>query len=220
MLAHAPPRVLLRAIRLALVFILAVTLSSSGIAQAASMVFDFTFENDGTLTNPPFGTLTVNETATDKLTLTIDVDNTKLGTGADVHEFGFMLNFAGAIMLAGGDALSLTPNAKVQGRNSFFDYVAGFGTGSPQLEPATFTIMGTGLNLMALQGAGLSTQNNKPNDAQFMAHIQGTSPLDPGSESIGGVYPSPVPEPTSALLFGVGGLIVRSALRRRRESRT
>lgn len=174
------------------------TLGIASVGNAASVTQEFTFENDGDLNSPPFGTLVIDEVAADQLKFTITIDS-QLGPDRDVQSFGFMLDFDGATLVAGSDALSLATDAMVQGRNSTFDYVASFGNGAPILNPVMFTIEGVGLDLRAIFDAGFSSQNNKP-DAQFMAHIQSTG-TTPGSESIGGNY---VPIPGAVWMFGSG----------------
>lgn len=190
----------------------AVMLLAAGDANAAAITQDFTFENDGDLTNPPFGTVMIDEVATDKLKFTITV-NSKLGTNPDNHKFGFMLDFSGATLVAGGDAVWLKTDKKVNGRNSIFDYVVSFGNGGAKINPAMFTIMGPGLDLTAVYNAGISSQNNKP-DAQFMAHIQNTGTIE-GSESIGGSY---VPIPGAVWLFGTGLVALAGFARRKRAA--
>ena len=125
-----------RLARIAVLALLGLLLSGASVARALPMVFEFTFENDGDLTNSPFGTVTVNGDAADRLTFTIDLDKTKLGAAADIHEFGFNLDFVGAITLdpdptvIDGVTLSLSSNAKLRGRNSRFDWVIGLGNGT------------------------------------------------------------------------------------------
>lgn len=174
-------------------------------ADAASISQNFTFENDGDVTDAPFGTVLIDEVAADQLKFTITI-NSKLGPDPDIHEFGFMLDFAGATLVAGGDALSLGTGGSIAGANRTFDYVADFGNGGAvKLNPAMFTIAGSGLDLSAIYSAGIARQNSKP-DAQFMVHIQntggsGASSGVGGSEALGGNY---VPIPGAVWMFGSG----------------
>lgn len=195
--------------RVSLVSAICVLLITS-VANAASLTQDFTFENDGDFNSPPYGTLVIDEVETDQLKFTITIDS-QLGPDRDVQSFGFMLDFDGATLVAGGDALSLATDAMVQGRNSTFDYVASFGNGAPILNPVIFTIEGVGLDLSAIYDSGVSFQNNKP-DAQFMAHVQSTG-TTPGSEAIGGNY---VPIPGAVWLFGTGLVALAGFARRKR----
>ncbi|MGI9329931.1 MAG: VPLPA-CTERM sorting domain-containing protein [Gammaproteobacteria bacterium] len=126
----------------------------------------------------------------DQLSFQVNADTSVLGAGADVEQFGFNLDFSGAVsLISGTNSASISEDDKVKGRNSNFDYVVDFGQGQPFFQSVEFIIEGTGLDLSDLLNAPLSMQNNKP-DAQFMAHIQSTSTTG-GSESIGGVVPVP-----------------------------
>ena len=222
--------------RYILTAVLLAWLSGTNLVLASIQTYQFTFENDGNLSAlPPYGSLMVDDAIADQLKFTIDVDNAKLGAGADVEQFGFNLDFAGAVSLVppgtfGGVALSLDTNKKVKGRNSFFDLLVDFGQGTPVLEPVMFAITGTGLDLTALDILDVSTQNNKPN-ANFAAHVQNTSATtndnsNPDSESIGGLYypmtdpggdpdpdPGTVQEPTSLLVWSLLAVVVANSRR-------
>ena len=169
----------------------------AGGAHDASVSFDFSFENDGDLFASSFWTVTVSDEVTDQLSFQVSANTAVLGSGADVEQFGFNLDFAIAVTLVSGtNSATLSQDDQVKGRNSDFDFVVDFGQGQPFFASVEFVIEGTGLDLAAFLNSPVSTQNNKP-DAQFMAHIQSTS--TPGnSESIGGV----VPIPAAAWLFG------------------
>lgn len=184
--------------------------------HAAPVTYFFTFENDGDLVydpSNPFGTLTIDDSVVDKLTFTIDIETSILGPDSDIHEFGFMMDFSDALVfdpdptVISGVTVDFKTGGnsdKVQGRNSVFDYVVDFGSGTPYLNPVTFTLAGAGLDMTAITSAGISTQNDKEN-AQFMVHVQSTT-TNSGSEALGGLYQpaSPVPEPTTMILFGAG----------------
>jgi hypothetical protein len=166
-------------------------------APAAGATFNFSFENDGDLFASSFGTVMVSDAVANQLAFEVSADTSVLGAGADIGQFGFNLDFAGAItLLSGTNSATLLEDASVNGRNSNFDFVVDFGRGQPFFSSVTFIIEGSGLELGAFLGAPVSTQNNKP-DALFMAHIQSTS-THGGSESIGGV----VPVPAAFWLFG------------------
>jgi hypothetical protein len=172
------------------VLLLAVAALFGGALHAATIELNFSFENDGDLSDPSFGTVLVSDDEVDRLSFEINVDTSVLGIGADVEQFGFNLDFANSIaLISGTNSAQITQDDKVKGRNSIFDYVVDFGQGQPFFSTVEFVIEGMGLDLSNLLGAPVSTQNSKP-DAQFMAHIQSTS-TPGGSESIGGVVPVP-----------------------------
>lgn len=219
----------MRNFRVCLCVIAVGTLSLLGLpAQAAYVESFFTFENDGAVTDPPFGTVRFEDgVGANKLKVTVDIDNIKLGAGADIEQFGFNLNESGLTstlvldpfpQMFGGVALAMSYNDTVKGRNPDYDYVVDFGSGSPTLDPVMFTIGATGLTLNNLFGANSSSQNNKP-DGQFHAHIQGTSAGSSGvgsSESIGGDFGTTVvPIPTALPLF-VSALVGLGLVARRK----
>ncbi len=194
-----------------------VLLSMGAASHAASITQDFTFENDGDVTDAPFGTVVIDEVAANQLKFTITI-NSKLGPSPDIHQFGFMLDFAAVTLVAGGDALSLGTGGSISGANRNFDYVADFGNGGAvKLNPAMFTITGVGLDLSAIFDAGTATQNDKP-DAQFMVHVQNTGGFGASngvgsSEALGGSY---VPIPGAVWMFGSGLVALLSFTRRKR----
>ena len=166
-------------------------------ANAASVTFDFSFENDGDLFEDSFGTITVSDDEADQLSFTVEVDTSILGAGSDLEQVGFNLDFSEQVSLVSGtNNATLSEDASVKGRNSTFDFLVDFGQGQPFFDSVAFVIEGSGLDLSAFLNADLSTQNSKP-DANFMAHVQSTS-TSGGSESIGGV----VPVPAAVWLFG------------------
>ena len=178
-------------------------------APAVSATFSFSFENDGDLSASSFGTVLVSDAVANQLAFEVSADTAVLGAGADIEQFGFNLDFAGAITLVSGtNSASLQEDARVKGRNSIFDFVVDFGQGQPFFDSVEFVIEGAGLDLAAFLGAPVSIQNNKP-AASFMAHIQSTR-TPGGSESIGGV----VPVPGAVWLFG-SALGALGLLRRR-----
>jgi len=174
----------------------------SSTALASSVIFQFTFENDGDLSAPSYGSVEISDDTVDQLRFDITANTDVLGEGADVEQFGFNLDFSDAVTLVSGtNSATIEADKRVKGRNSRFDWVVDFGQGQPFFSSASFIIEGSGLNLdaISLTDSGISSQNNKP-DAQFMAHIQSTS-TSSGSESIGGMN---IPIPAVAWLFPAG----------------
>ena len=196
--------------------------------QAGMSLFQFSFENDGELTNAPFGTLKVVEgfNGVDTLTFTIDLDQTKLGANVDIHEFGFQLdldydnngtdNVTGVVDLvpkpqfvgSGSNTFTLTTLGTMDpvagfGRTAW-DYMLNFGSGAnPTLNPFTFTVGAPGLTLSALQFDDQPFKNNNPNKptvSNFAVHAQSTS-TSAGSEGLGGFYVGPT---TSAVTPELG----------------
>jgi hypothetical protein len=186
--------------------------------DAGMFIYEFSFENDGDLTEAPFGTLTVvdgyNTAAmVNTLTFTIDIDQTKLLGTPDIHQFGFQLDFAGLVDLvpkpqivgSGSDTFELRKLDMLDKVSGFgktkWNYVADFGRGAnPTLDPVTFTIGGLGLSLSALNPADTAYKNNivSPQNAvaNFAVHVQSTGADRTGSEGLGGFYDpvSVVPE--------------------------
>jgi len=158
-------------------------------AHAQFITYDFTFENDGDLSAPPnFGTVQVHDNVADQLAFTITANTDVLGLNADIQAFGFMVDgVSGLSLVSAPSFFSISELDRIQGRNSDFDVVVGFGNGTPTLNPVSFIVTVSGLSLSNLLFNDINSQNNKP-DANFMAHVQSTSPDDPGSEAIGGRY--------------------------------
>jgi len=197
-------------------------------STAAIETYAFTFENDMDLTNGPFGTLTVSDNLTDRLTFTIDIDNSKLGPNADIQHFGFQLSYAGTVNFDPNPTTimgqQLGFRSKVAGTgNTSFSYVIDFGNGAnPTLDPVTFVLQGSGLvdelDLGNLQLASTTTTNTGK-VAQFAVHVQSTN-TTAGSEVNGGLYipvPTPTgmshPEPNSLMIWG---LLAAVGIKRRR----
>jgi hypothetical protein len=184
--------------------------------NAGMSVFNFSFENDGDLTNGPFGTVTVVEgynstAAVNTLTFTIDIDQSKLLGTPDIHQFGFQTNFVGTIAFVpktqvvgyGTNTITLKKLGildKVSGFGSTrWDYVVDFGNGAnPVLDPVTFTVGGVGLSLLALDNQDFAYKNAKTflgPVSNFAVHVQSTGANRQGSEGLGGYYEtSVVPE--------------------------
>jgi len=93
--------------------------------------------------------------------------------------------------------------------DGFFDGVIDFGEGNPQVYTATFVLSGTGLSVDTFND--LSRGNNKGHYT-VAAHIQTTSG-EYSSEFVGGNPGTPVPEPTSLLLLGLGILGIAASQR-------
>jgi hypothetical protein len=185
-------------------------------AEATVVNYLLSFENDMELMNAPFGTISVSdEIGVNKLTFTIDVDNSKLGANADIQMFGFQLNgYAGSLTLSptmiSGESIQLfvgpSNDTKVAGMgNTEFDYLVHFGNGNPTLDPVTFMLQGDmtfGLSNLDEMDTILTNTGKITN---FGLHVQSTS-TQPGSEALGGRWfretpPNTIPEPTSALTF-------------------
>ncbi len=130
-----------------LIFV-AFVLCGSNVSVGGIIRSDLTFEFDGDLTNAPFGTITITEnTTTDALDFKIDIDTSKLGPNADIHQLGFQIGgFSGQaneITHSGDGNLVIGPNqaTKVAGvGNVQFGYLVDFGPGQPILNPAFFSL--------------------------------------------------------------------------------
>lgn len=198
-------------------------------AYASIETFEFVIDNDGDLGfSPPFGTLRVSDDVVDQLEFTISIDTSKFGPNADIQSFGFQVDFAGVLDFNPSPTTilgkTLTFSNKVAGTgNTSFDVVVNFGNGSPIINPVTFVLEGTGLDLDDLFNAS-TTETNTSLDVHFMVHVQSTDTAA-GSEAIGGLYvpvvptgggPDPhMPEPNSVLVWSLLGLVASSSASRR-----
>ncbi len=185
-------------------------------AEATVVNYHLSFENDMDLMNDPFGTISVSdEIGVNKLTFTIDVDNSKLGANADIHMFGFQLSgFAGTLTLSptmiSGETIELfvgpSNDTQVAGMgNTQFDYLVHFGNGNPTLEPVTFMLQGNMTFGLANLDPLDTINTNTGKITNFGLHVQSTS-TQPGSEALGGQWipctpTNSIPEPTSALTW-------------------
>jgi hypothetical protein len=191
-------------------------------AEATVVNYLLSFENDMELLNDPFGFVSVSdEIGVNKLTFTIDIDNTKLGANADIQMFGFQVNgFAGSLTLSptviSSETIQLfvgpSNDTKVAGMgNTEFDYLVHFGNGNPVLEPVMFMLQGDTTFGLANLDPMDTVLTNTGKVTNFGLHVQSTS-TQPGSEAFGGHWfreppttTNAIPEPTSVVTWLVLG---------------
>jgi hypothetical protein len=202
-------------------------------AQAASIPLVVEFD-DGTLGT--YGSVDVTEDGFGNLDFLITLNPDEgdgsppsdlLGPTPDLHEFYFNLigEFTDLTVTTSDmptTAYSLLgPNPPIAGgAGASFDWGVNFGNGSSDdgngfLNPASFTL--DALEDLALTDLNeFSTPNNTNQDVLVAVHIQSTEPF--GSETVGGGPPGFVlPEPSTALLLGLGIAGLAAGSRRRRD---
>ena len=202
--------------------ILWVALMVSGTAAAVS--FDLNTEFDTGVTGP-YATVEISEND-GALDFLISLNLDELGPAADLQTFYF--NFADDFV---GPAISDTnaPNTEyvlvadpevTGGAGSSFDWAVEFGNGAGEmgndtLQVASFTLSAFG-DLSITHLLKMSSTAGGALQVQMAAHIQGTSLVTgASSETIGGV----VPEPSTAVLVGLGIAVLAIVRRDTRRAR-
>lgn len=204
-----------------------------GVSSAQAGIIPLVVEfDDGTLGD--YGTVEVVENMGDlDFTITLNPDagdgmmGALLGPTPDIHEFYFNLDgsFTGLTVITNDvvntDYTLLGPNPPIAGgAGASFEWGVNFGNGAGPpgngiLNPASFTLDAVE-NLVLADLNEFSTPNNTMQDVLVAVHIQSTQPF--GSETVGGGPPGFVlPEPSTALLLGLGMAGLVAGGRRRRE---
>lgn len=177
---------------------------------ASALQFDLIYEFDGVLPSQSYGTVDVTADGSGDLDFAINANTSTLGPNADIHKFYFNLtnSFTG-LSISDTNAPTtpytlIGPNPSVAGgAGSSFDWGVDFGNGGGAagngiLQNAIFTLSAIE-DLSVDNLLELSYPNNTP-PVNMAVHFQSTNtPFT--SETVGG---SPVPEPTTMLLFGAG----------------
>lgn len=173
----------------------------------------------------PYGTVTISDVSVGRLRVNINV-NDAFGANRDIHQFGFNMNAAfmatntaltvlpfnpptGAYSISAPNGDANTRNISGNGGSNLFDYVVDFGSGTPYVEPMTFDLLGSGLDINDFNPASNTGINGSTGTVQFGIHLQSTQPLA-DSVFLGGNYGTvqsgpgggtEVPEPTSVLIW-------------------
>lgn len=203
------------AMKIKSMLVLFLILTSSATVHA--LTIDLTSEFDGnSLGTTSFGTIDIIENS-GALDFTVTANTTNLN-GGDIELLYFNLDFLPTDLLIAADNSPNTPYSTVGpnptvkgGAGSSFDWGVNFGQGGGPpgngvLTLATFTLSANEpllfSNLMEQ-----STTNNTPL-VTMAVHFQGTDIFNATSETVGGNPATPIPEPTTLLLMGLGLLSV------------
>lgn len=178
-------------------------------ASAVSYTLDTEFDTGVT---GPFATIELTESA-GTLSFVISLNVDELGPASDLHVLYFNLTgdvtgFAISDTNSPNTPYSLESDPSVAGgAGSSFDWGVHFGNGGGPpgngvLQVAEFTLSADqGLTIEQLMESSFASGGTI--EIHMAAHIQGTSLLTGAdSETVGGMVP--VPEPSTALLFGAG----------------